>query len=393
MKLLEAQSLAAGQKIGQIYLYEKYFPLPFDKYIVIAPWSKPSKCYDFWNDVISIIHPSLEKNNIKIVQIGGPNEIPLRNTYYIAGQTSIGQVAYLIKNSLLFVGADSFGQHIAGHYDKPLVDLISNNYANVVRPYFGNGSNQIIFEPNRKENEFPSFALQEANKAINTIIPEEIARSICKLLNIENHFPYEQVYCGPTYLAPMVISLCDTIVNPNQFGANRMIVDMRRNFDEKILLQQLQVCPCVIVTDKIISQQILVEGKRNNRISEIIYFINEGHSVSFVEELKNMGINYKLASELSQSEIDKLKLDYFELGVITKKAIFNKDNVNELKDLDINSLFYKSSKFFISKGKIFPSLASVSLDKPSDNFDSINQAIDSPEWWDSLDSYRVFRTI
>ena len=70
----------------------------------------------------------LQKNGIQIVQIGANNERPLVGTYNIAGQTNIGQIAYLIKRSLLFFGTDSFGQHLAGHYNIPLVDLISNNY-------------------------------------------------------------------------------------------------------------------------------------------------------------------------------------------------------------------------------------------------------------------------
>ena len=210
-------------------------------------------CHIF-TDVLHIILPTFNEHGIKIVQIGAQGERPLVGAYNIAGQTNINQIAYIIKNSLLFFGADSFGQHLAGIYNIPLVDLISNNYVDVVRPYFGDRERQIIIESPKNKGEKPSFAFEENPKLINKIPPEQIAKSILRLLNLEYNWPYKQIYLGDIYIAPMIINVCDGVLNPQQFGTDAMIMDMTLNFNEQVLIQQMQICPCSILTNKPLSK-------------------------------------------------------------------------------------------------------------------------------------------
>ena len=83
MNLAELYSLTCSSKIGKPFIVEKYFPLTCNKYITLQPYSKDSKTYDYWQEVLAIIFPVLKENDIEIVQIGGQNEKPLEGCYCV----------------------------------------------------------------------------------------------------------------------------------------------------------------------------------------------------------------------------------------------------------------------------------------------------------------------
>ena len=71
MHLLEQYSLSCGIKIDKPHVETSFFPIDCDKYITLhASSGMEAKNYDYFKDVIDLIHPHLESNNIKIVQIG-----------------------------------------------------------------------------------------------------------------------------------------------------------------------------------------------------------------------------------------------------------------------------------------------------------------------------------
>ena len=143
MHLLDSQSLQSGKKIQKPQVYERYFSLPVDKYITVHTTSKNAKTYDYFADVISILAPILQKEGIHFLQIGAKEDRPLKNVINICGGSSYGQTAFVIKNSLLHLGVDSFPNHLAGYFDVPVVGLYSNNYLDCVRPFFGDSAKQI----------------------------------------------------------------------------------------------------------------------------------------------------------------------------------------------------------------------------------------------------------
>ena len=84
--LVETYALNCGLKIDKPFLLEKYFPLEFDNYITFHPFSKyESKSYDYWQDVIDFIHPELEKAGIRILQIGGKDDTPIKKCHHSQG--------------------------------------------------------------------------------------------------------------------------------------------------------------------------------------------------------------------------------------------------------------------------------------------------------------------
>ncbi len=353
MNLQSLYSLALGQKITKPYITEKYFPLPFSNYITFQPFSRPIKNYDYYNEVLSLINPILEKNNIKIVQVGGPNEKQFPFCYPTQGNTNWGQLAFLIKNSKLHFGSDSIGQHLASFYDIPLVDLICNNYKTSVQPFFGTKNKQIIFEPIRPEGHKPVFALDGENpKSINTICPIKIAHSICELLNLEFIYPYESIYIGQNYQNKIIESAPDFVINISNLEIQNLVVRMDIIFNEQNLFGQLQHCKCIILTDRPINSQLLI-GTRQN-IMEIIYILKKDPApdFNFCKLLSNLRIPYKLLSYENDEFLNPLKLDFLDFPIIIKKSseIPKEINIEKIKE---GKIFIKSNKFLLARSKIY----------------------------------------
>jgi ADP-heptose:LPS heptosyltransferase len=70
----------------------------------------------------------LESKGIKIIQLGQEKEKVYTGVLSLVGLTNINQTAFVLRSSLLHVGADSFPTHIASGYGKKIVALYSNNY-------------------------------------------------------------------------------------------------------------------------------------------------------------------------------------------------------------------------------------------------------------------------
>lgn len=73
LKSFEATSLVSA---GKGYLYEKFYALPFQKYIILNTDNEDQNSnYVFWNRVIQLISPVLEKNGINIIQFAESKKI------------------------------------------------------------------------------------------------------------------------------------------------------------------------------------------------------------------------------------------------------------------------------------------------------------------------------
>jgi len=382
MHLIEAYALSCGVKIDKPFILESFFPLPFEKYISFQPFSKPSKNYDYWQEVINLILPHLIENNINIVQIGADKEPILQNCYSVVGQTDIKQAAYIIKNSLLHLGADSFGAHIASGYGKKIVALYSNNNINNVKPYWSKEEDIILLEP--KRNNKPNYSFDENPKSINSIKPEEIAKSILKLLGIDNNFEIMQtIYTGKLYNNKIFHIVPNHIVERNA-TINHCVVRMDLDFNEENLNQQLKLMPCIIASNRPINLNILKENKQN--ILGINYFIEDETSINFIRDIKNLSIKYQLYSYLPKEKINDYKLTYIDYGIIINISLKHSEIENNIKQYMDKKIFYKSNNLILSRGEVFLSEKAFFDNKPVKNineniqeFYDINILNENPE--------------
>lgn len=377
MHLLNNYALNSASKIDVPYIHEEFFPICVENYITFQPFSKSAKSYDFWSNLIDILNSFLVKSNIKIIQIGGANEIAINGCIHTQGQTTINQVAYILKNSQLHLGADSFAVHFASSYGKKIVALYSNSYLNNVRPYWSAPEDVVLLEPERKNGEKPSHSLEENPKTINRIKIEDIVNAVLKLLNIPERFEFKTCDIGEFYKHRILELVPNQYVPPSQFGVDSVLVRMDYLFNQEILAKQLSVGKATIITDKEIDLQLLAAYKTN--IVEIIYIITKNHKPDFVKNVISLGIKIGMMSFMSDREINECKIDYMDYGIINPRK-FKKPEFLEKESK--KGLLYSSNKFTLSQGKIYNSKASWQKDISVPNFGTnISPIIDDEEFW------------
>lgn len=383
MNLASLYSLTSGQKLNKIKLLEKFYPIPFERFITFQPFSKDSKNYDYWQEVLNIIYPVLKKENIKIVQVGVVNEKGFNGCYHTQGSTNLNQCFYLILKSLLNLSTDSFSSHVAGIYNKPLVCLFSNNFAKNVGPFYGDKNKQILLEPDRKKFPRPSYSFQEFPKSINSIPPENIAQSVLSLLNLPYTYPYKTLFIGGLFNQQVLEGIPNQTVDLKPLGADsNFVMRMDVLFNEEFLFNQLKLSKCLIYTDRPINKDLIRAAKP--QIQEVIYELNEHNSwPDYIGFLQELGVKFTLLSYSSDEIINKLKLDYFDYGIIHKR---NQDPPKEIENIDKEKIYYKTNRYILSNQKIYTSLAALKENRPVPNFgNNIEKISNIPEFWREKD--------
>lgn len=352
MHLVESYALSCGAKIGTPKLYTGYYPLPSDKYITLqAQASCQSKQYDYWDIVVSILYPILTKHGIKIVQIGGKNDINLFGCVNLSGKTKLKQTFYLIDNAMAHVGCDSFAVHAASSFDKPIVSLYSNSIPKMCGPFFNKKSRTICIEPER--NSLPSHSYTEVPKSINKIKPEDIARSVCEILGLEFDFGYRTIFTGAGYINKNIEIVPTVAVNINNSNIKKITVRMDYHFNESVLDILLKTYNAVIVTDRPINLNLLLKNK--SKINEVYYKIKEDDDPNFIKSLKRLNIKYSMVSDLDEAATNDKKIKYMDYGIIIPFSKKKLKDIKEIEGKDINNLYYRSSKVLINGNQSYKS--------------------------------------
>lgn len=383
MHLIETYALNCGLKIDEPYIYDKYCPIPFEKYICFQPYSKyDAKSYDYWQEVINQIFSKLQNENIHIIQIGGKDEKPIENCYHLQGKTSIAQAAYIIKNSILHLGVDSFGVHIASHYDKNIIALYSNSRPENAGPYFNKNSKYKIFEVDRSKK--PSYSAVENPKSINKIDPAKIANQVLEYLNIPSN-DIRTAYLGESYNRRLIESVPNMVIaDISQFKIESLIIRMDYEFNENILAEQLKRNRCSIVTNKAINYDLLNAFKPH--IDQIIYDIGEDHNPNFAKQLQKLARPFVISTSLSEQFVNDLKLKYLDISPISRVPKSKKNDI--INDQKLNNLYYKSNKYTVSQGKIYPSKAAYKANIPIT--DKPIEIIDNEDFWEESKYFYIY---
>jgi|TARA_R110000744_G_scaffold270486_1_gene383697 hypothetical protein len=353
MHILERYALGCGAKIGKPYIYDKYFPLPIKKYITLQPFSKySSKCYDYWDDVVELMKPILDKQEIKIVQIGGPKEASIQGCVNVQGQTNIPQCSSVIKNGMMHVGVDSFAAHIASGFGKKIVCMYSSNYAENASPYWTNKEDMVLLTPDFGTKK-PSFATEENPKTINSIKPEVIAQAVLDLLGVDQTINRETLYIGETYTKRTFEWLPDCVVDTNALKIDAVICRYDLHQDIKYIEKQLQVSKLCIVTDRPFQIQT-----KKEKIKEVVFMINKDHYhpdfAKWCRQVECLGIKLIILSKYPEDQINDIKLDFIDVGkILYKKQVAP-------KELPVGTkIKYKSNRIIVSKGKMYPSQQAI----------------------------------
>lgn len=382
MHLIEQYALSCGVKIDKPSIETLFFPVECEKYITLhASSGMESKNYDYFSDVIEIINPYLQKNNISIIQIGAKEDAKLRNCIHYNGSTSIRQSAYLIENAMLHLGNDSFSAHVASGFNKKIVCLYSILYKECCGPYWGNEKDHVLLESDR-DGQKPSFSNKESPKTVNFIDPEEIACGVLDLLNIKHDAnKIETIHIGSQYQKEN-ISVVPNHIMPKSFAKGQPVnIWGHECFDEQNIAKWAYSRKCNIFLDKPMELKYLQVIKDN--IHYINYYVSEDDEIKYFESLQKLGIKFNLLSKDKQN-INNIRLKFFDWNVRLIETKTKKDLDNPEKICD-NSR-YKCSTKIVSGGQVFNSKAAWKFNQPGDH----DQVIDCEEFWEDLDMLRIY---
>lgn len=371
MKLLQSYANSTSTEIkSKPYIHSKFFPLgELDKFITIQTKSgMPAKDYSHFQEVVNILKPVLDKQNIRIVHIGQDSP-PLNNTVNLNNQTLIGQAFYILQKSLLHISVDSWTCHAACAEEIPCVAVYGSTTVKNHSPFHFNKDKTVFIESPRSGNK-ASFQRDENPKSIDEILPEQIAHAAAKLLNLDLEYPFETVLFGKVYSNKIIESACDSVINISALNIPNIIVRLDYNFNLEILHQQASVGKVSIVTDKIIPINLLQSIRPN--IVELIYKIDLNSEANFCKELQEVKIPYRLYSELTEEELNTIKFNYINYNPISLKKYGKPEVLNKYSP---ETLFYKSGKFTLGRGKIYQSKWDYDNDRHVASFDAPPQPL------------------
>lgn len=318
--LAEVYAKDLGVKIGVPIFKPHFFPIVDKNYITIHTDNNvPAKHYDYWDEVIAIIKKNYP--DLKFIQIGSGKEPKMNKADKFIATKSIKQSAYIIKNALLHVGIDSAPIHVASCLDKPIVGIYAHTYASTCNPLWGNKENHIIIESHR-DNDKPSFSLNEVDKKINKIKPEEIANAILKLLG-RNPIKLKTLFIGNDYKKESLEVIPDNFYD---IQSNNLIIRMDLHHNEKNIMELINKNQCFVITKNPISSDIIA----NKNIKHINY-VADSFEELFVEEMKRLGKDYTLicsSKENVNTERAKFFDNYIKMYDESEKIKENKEKIS-----------------------------------------------------------------
>lgn len=415
-KLISTYAKCSGLRISRKgpNIQKVFYPTPHEKYITIQSGSNQgAKNYDYYNDVIRLIRPMLEANKIAILHLGGKDDPALESVIDLRGKTSYLQSNYLMSKTLLHLGNDSWLAHIAGMHYRPLLELMGSTSAHNHSPFWYDPQKTSILEAHRWGGK-PTYVMGEQPKSINTIDPFHVANEVLRLLEIKHIFTEQTRFYGALSQHIILEIIPDAPVDPNFCPGAPITVRMDYLHNEAILTQTLNTGRKInIVTSAPINPNILSQfrGSILSYNHELTANLPEDQlpSVDYVTAVKTLCPRHVFfTKELDAKKLAQLRLRYFDYGNGVEQI---KDTTRE--DYLKNALFYlyrtdtpenrldliselphtkfRSSKFILSKGRVFLTLAHVQLGKSINSLtDNTALMMDDPLVWKELNHLSLF---
>jgi hypothetical protein len=401
-KLLSTYARSTGLQIGTPSLREKFFPLPFERYITLQGGSSQNaKCYDWYQEVLVLLKPILDANHIAILQLGGKDDVLIQGCHDLRGRTSLLQSYFLVKRGLCHVGNDSWLMHMAGSAFRPLVGLYgSTNVANH-GPYWCDPAVSILLESHRSGG-VPTFASQESPKTVNFISPESVANAVFKLLGIKETLPFSTRHIGAAYAGTVFELIPNTIPAPNFFPGAPMTVRMDKAFNEDVLFKVLQTGRKIhVITDRPINLGLLqqVRGSILSYVHGLGVPGSPDTPILYTDAIKSIFPEHTFFTRLTdEAAVAALRFTYFDhINVLRQSEITKADYIRAAlayvnradtpeNTLDIERELghtrFKSNKFILSGDKAYLSHAHLAAGQATESLNN-NQAsvIDDPAFW------------
>jgi hypothetical protein len=375
MHLIEKYALSTGSRIGKPFIVKKFFPVPFDKYITIQNSSgMPAKCYDYFQEVINFLLPILEKHGIGVVQIGGKEDMAINGCHHTQGVTNINQTAYVLSNSSLHLGNDSFAIHMCSAFQVPIVGLYSITLPDIAGPYFNKNYSTCLYPDNEK----PSFNPNEQPKRINNIKIEDVVNACLKKLSIDiESINLKTFHIGSRYKEIIVESIPNQVISTDFFtgAVLNLRCDFIDNIDINIVYNNIAIRKCSIITDKPFDLSFVPHVKDNLEL--LIYDITKSLDMDFIKNLHSLNIKYvcvfNKTDENQNDIINNYKLDLIDYCSIQEFKLVPQD----APTIFPIGMKFISNRILLSNGIAYSSRAAQIENIPVDVSNGLVTSLDS----------------
>jgi hypothetical protein len=408
MKLLNRYASECGLDITNQYLLEQFYPLSQDKYITIHPSSgMAAKNYPYYQEVIVMVKPYIDKLGISIVQLGDKDDQSLQECVNLQGKTSIHQSNYILGRSLLHIGNDSWLCHRVGELGIPLITLFGSTRSSNHGAYKSNPTKTVFLESHRWGRN-PTFSAQENPQSIALIPPETVANAVLSLLDLPHRFTHQTRLIGMLYTHVLFDIVPNSFPAPTFLPEAPMTVRMDILHREDVLANLLATGrKANILTKKPIDLNLLARFKGS--ILSYTHEIDDQCPIQYAGMLGGVIRNSSFfTKEKDDDKVAALRFRFFDICIIQRASDVTRDDYlngamgylnwkgDEAKakldaELKAGTVAFKSNHYYLSDGRVFLSLAHLNQNLSTPDF-AANQApvIDHADWYRDVNHMIVF---
>lgn len=370
--LLHEYSKSLGVKASKPDLQQHFFPCLDEKFIVFYDGEKSqSKIYKHYSTVFQLLRDTLDKNNIKIYQIGGENPIQGVNRHL---SCSLKNEAYIVSKSMLYLGPDSYLAQYASSQNVKTITLHGNNYANSTKPFWGSLKNKSCLEP--KWDARPCFSSQDPQRQIDSIKAELVCKEILKFCGLGNlNFNFKTINVGDSYYQK-IVEVVPTKITKGL--PKSLFVRIDYGVEEEPLLYYCANHEVILVTDQL--PQVNMVSQFRSNIKRILYTIQDKDDIipeEYFEALKKLDVDFILLSD-KEEELPFLRNQYFETQV-------------HLNDEECDSIpCPPNAKFLTNKKIVDGDKVYMSYAHYKKGLDSCDKVLDTPEYWKESKHFYIY---
>ena len=421
MKLLERYASVCGipdAAVGRQWVLESFYPLPITRYITLhASSGMAAKNYPHYDEVLELIAHILRSQGIQIVQLGGKDDPPIQGCVHLQGKTTFHQTCYVLKNSLLHLGNDSWTAHRAGDLQIPLVTLYGSTSVENHSPYSYNPERTIFIESHRWGNN-PTFASQEPRQSIAVIPPERVANEVLKLLGVKDLYCHETRFQGALAKHCILDLVPNTVPSPTFLPELPLTIRMDYMHNESILAEVLATGRRVnVLTTRPINLDLL--GHYRSQILSYTHELgaagvaeSDWPSPEYVAGVKTTIPKHAFFTKgKNEVELAAIRFRYFDICNVevatdpTKEDYLaaalsylnREDSPQNRLDLagelshDRGNLQFRTKRYILSDGKIYLSYPHMHANQNIASLGhNVGGVIDSVDFWRDANHYTIF---
>jgi hypothetical protein len=375
------------KKLSKPYLSDSFYPICFDKYLVLHTPAKSSDIshYNHWNIVLQSLKPFLESEGIKLVQIqiGPETDTNFNLSDLILSNLTFQQISYIISKSEGYIGVDNVLMHMASMHDKKIVGLFADQYPEVNKPIWNSSSSVTCLSPDFSKLK-PFFGRGANKKRINEIMPESIVSAVIKLVKGScPNIPMESIHIGENYHLPIVEIIPDFfnngMIRPDRSANIRADI----HFDSTNILNWCSTrrCNLFLNSNQIKDISFISQVKKN--INQINLFADMEVDIDDVKKLSKTGIKiFLLCKDKDILDAVRLKLIDWSVDLFSPKT---KKDIDKIDQVSYTTTKFNSTKVVLSKNSKYPSLYHA-LKKES----SVNVLFDNDLFWSDIDHFYIY---